>query len=102
VRSTLKSRQAILDLNLVIDEITLFEDNAAVIANCNYEGTSYSRRMVDIKLKFIRQLVSEGILKLKYVNTSINIADMLTKALSRKLFENLRSLLFERNDLNKE
>lgn len=102
VRSTLKSRQAILDLNLVIDEITLFEDNAAVIANCNNEGTSYSRRMVDIKLKFIRQLVSEGILKLKYVNTSINIADMLTKALSRKLFENLRSLLFERNDLNKE
>lgn len=102
MRSALKSRQAILDLNIIIDEIILFEDNAAVISNCNNEGTSYSRRIIDIKLKFIRQLVSEGILKVEYVNTNINIADVLTKALSRKSFENPCSLLFERNDLNKE
>jgi len=48
---------------------------------------------INNKFHFIRNLVQDGIVKLEYVSTDEQAADILTKALPNKKFEYLRNLL---------
>jgi hypothetical protein len=45
---------------------------------------------VDIKYHFIRDLIKDGTIKLNYVASKNNKADILTKALDRVKFEKLK------------
>ncbi len=45
---------------------------------------------MDIKYHFIRDLIEEGTIKLHYVASKNNKADILTKALNRVKFKKLR------------
>jgi hypothetical protein len=45
---------------------------------------------VDIKYHFIRDLIKDGTIKLNYVASKNNKADILTKALNRVKFKKLR------------
>ena len=48
---------------------------------------------MDIKYYFIRDLIKEGTIKLRYVASKNNKADILTKALDRVKFEKLKAKL---------
>lgn len=48
---------------------------------------------INSKFHFIRNLVQDGIVKLEYVMTDEQVADILTKALPNKKFEYLSNLL---------
>ena len=48
---------------------------------------------IDIQLHFIRDLVAEKIVELKFVTSENQKADILTKALALSTFENLRKKL---------
>jgi hypothetical protein len=48
---------------------------------------------IDIRVHFIRDLVTNGDVEVKYVNTDKQVADVLTKALARSKFEQFRSAL---------
>jgi hypothetical protein len=48
---------------------------------------------VDIKFHFIRDLIEEGTIKLHYVASENNNADILTKSLDRVKFEKLKTEL---------
>ena len=49
-------------------------------------------RHIDIKY-FIREFVANGILKIQYIPTDEQVADILTKALDKKLFISNRKML---------
>ncbi|RVW26239.1 Retrovirus-related Pol polyprotein from transposon TNT 1-94 [Vitis vinifera] len=77
-------RRILADINQEHDEPTvIYCDNKAAIAmtkNPAYHGRT---KHVDIRVHFIRDLVVEGKVVLQYCNTNEQVADVLTKALSR-------------------
>ena len=77
-------RRILADINQEHEEPTvIYCDNKAAIAmtkNPAYHGRT---KHVDIRVHFIRDLVVEGKVVLQYCNTNEQVADVLTKALSR-------------------
>lgn len=76
-------------LGLGVKKVTtrILEDNQAVIACCQSKSIAHTRKMVDIKMKEIRERLALGEYTLEYVKSEFNIADMFTKSLSPAKFE---------------
>jgi hypothetical protein len=85
-------RNLLQDMNFKQNEATtIFEDNQGCI-KLSKDATDHSRtKHIDIKHHFIREKVENKIVKLEYVPTNENQADILTKGLNRIRFETLRS-----------
>lgn len=78
--------------------ITVFEDNQPVVKITHNKKISASRRLVDICLKFIRQMILEDKkLSVVWVDTKNNVADLFTKALSYPTFRLLTPMLVDGN-----
>jgi hypothetical protein len=72
---------------------TILCDNNAAI-NLSEDPSLHQRvKHVDIKYHFLRERVHSNDLKLSYVNTNDNLADIFTKALDTTKFEKLRGFL---------
>jgi hypothetical protein len=70
----------------------LCDNNAAI--NLSEDPSLHQRvKHVDIKFHFLRERVNSGELKLSYINTHDNLADIFTKALDTTKFEKLRRFL---------
>ena len=75
-----------------MEELIIFEDNQSAIQmskNPQFHGRA---RHIGIKYHFIRELVSDGTVKLRYCPTEEMIADMLTKSLPHDRFNELRHM----------
>ena len=75
-----------------MEELTIFEDNQSAIQmskNPQFHGRA---KHIGIKFHFIRELVSDGSVKLQYCPTEEMIADMLTKGLPHDRFTTLRHM----------
>jgi hypothetical protein len=73
--------------------IILHEDNQACIAIANNPEKHARTKHIEVKYHFIRDLVENGVVKLQYCNTKVQIADLLTKPLPVGDFVKLRNLL---------
>ena len=65
--------------------ISLHCDSQATMSNAfnkNYNGKS---RHINLRHEYVRQLISDGIITIVYVRSCNNLADPLTKGLSRDL-----------------
>ena len=72
--------------------LILCDNNAAI--NLSEDPSLHQRvKHVDIKFHFLRERVNSGDLKLSYINTHDNLADIFTKALDTTKFERLRRFL---------
>ena len=70
---------------------TLYLDNQGSIS-LSKDATDHARtKHIDIRHHFIREKVVDGSIKIKYIETSKNEADLLTKGLPRPRFEELRT-----------
>lgn len=82
------------DLGQKIDEpIVVHEDNQSTIRiaeDCRDHGRL---KHVDTKYHFLKDLIHQGVLKIKFVGTSEQQADIMTKGLPPSPFKHLRSLL---------
>lgn len=68
----------------------IYEDNQSAISlaqNAQFHGRM---KHIDIRHHFVREKVSDGMIELKYCPSDQMLADMLTKGLSRTVFETLR------------
>ncbi|KAE9186560.1 hypothetical protein PF005_g20804 [Phytophthora fragariae] len=63
---------------------TIWEDNQGAIALAQNAGYHARTKHVDIRHHFIRENVERGTVKVEYVDTKNQLADMLTKALGTK------------------
>ncbi|KAK9750926.1 hypothetical protein RND81_02G229900 [Saponaria officinalis] len=81
-RQTLWLRKLLTDLGCVQTEATeILCDNRAAIAMSKNRAFHARTKHVDIKHHFIRQLVSDGKVVLKFRGTNEQVADIFTKAL---------------------
>jgi hypothetical protein len=69
------------------------QDNNSAIALSRNPVFHARTKHIDLRHHFIRDLVASGIIVFSYIPTKDQQADMLTKPLPKKQFEELRSLL---------
>ncbi len=80
-----------LELYKQAKPVTLFTDSESADAMANNDVNHGRTKHIDIKHHWIRDAVlKEKIIELKYVNTTDQIADIHTKALTRVIFQKLR------------
>lgn len=94
-------RQIVQSIGYSAPKIIIFEDNQPVIMNSYNRKSSAIRRLVDICLKTIRQLILEyKLLSVVYINTKLNVADLLTKAVNNNTMKTLKPLLYDKGNLD--
>ena len=86
-RMSLFVRSILWDLNIHQEAATIaYEDNAGCTAMANAQKTTTRTRHIDIKYFALCDWVECNLIHLERIDISINIADHLTKPLSRILF----------------
>ncbi|GJX35967.1 hypothetical protein Tco_0247524 [Tanacetum coccineum] len=82
-------RTQLTDYGFHFDKIPMYCDSKATIAiSCNPVQHSHIKH-IDVRYHFIKQHVEKGIVKLFFVRTEYQLADLFTKALSKDRFKNL-------------
>ena len=92
--STTKASSQLADLGQIIDGPTdLYVDNKGVIdISQDYLANERTKHISRRHLK-IRELVLDAVIRIQYVASKSNIADIFTKALDKKPFIELRAKL---------
>ena len=80
-------------LEAVTTHSTVFEDNQGAIALANAPKMTPRSKHIGIKYHFFREHVRAGIVRIKYVATEFQIADVFTKGLTVIKFQRLRKML---------
>jgi hypothetical protein len=76
------------------DTVAIYEDNRAVLNMCSGDGyLSQRTKHIDIRGRHVIEQCRGGAIKLAYVRSEENVADVLTKPLSRELHKRLVQLL---------
>ena len=78
----------------------IYSDNQAAISIAKTPFCTTAMRHMKIKHHYIKKIVKDRNIVIKFCRTEDMIADMLTKALPRPLFEDLRDMLL--NGLDKD
>ncbi|KAK4705093.1 hypothetical protein P7C70_g1119, partial [Phenoliferia sp. Uapishka_3] len=82
--STFHTRQLMNELGFPqIDPTILYGDNQGSLAVANSTGSHKRSKPIDIKYHYIRELIERGEIKVAYISTKDNIADIMTKGLRR-------------------
>lgn len=74
------------------DPIVIYTDSQSAMSMIEREKFSNRTKHVDIKYHYVKDLVQQGLIKLKYCSTEVNVADMLTKPLGRLKLTQLRNM----------
>jgi hypothetical protein len=97
VQEVLWLRDLMTELGLHVQFGSLvYGDNQSTLAVSQNGVKSNRTKHVDVKYHFITQTVEEGAVKLKWIPTSEQQADIFTKALAPPVFERLRQQLMSR------
>ena len=73
---------------------TLYMDNQSALAMAQNPINSARNKHIDIRYHFLRERVALGELKLEYVASADNLADVFTKPLAAILFSRFRDMFF--------
>ena len=79
---------------LTVVKPMLYSDNKACIAIANNPVMHKYTKHIDVRLHFIRELLQRDVLKVTYIETKENVADIFTKGLGKALFCKFRDCLF--------
>lgn len=91
VREALWLKSLANSINLIIDEpIVIFEDNSGCISIVNNPTCHKKTKHIDIKYHFSREQVQKKVIKIEYIPTGKQLADMMTKPLPAPQFITLR------------
>lgn len=77
--------------------LNMFCDNTAALAHVHTPGSINKTKHVDVQYQFVLDRQTRGDLSFAYIHTSLNLADIFTKGLTRVPFERLRALLLNPN-----
>jgi hypothetical protein len=87
-------KQTLEDLQIKYnDPITINCDNTSAISISKNPVMHSKTKHIPIKYHFLRDQVTQKIVKIVYLDTKEQIADIFTKPLPRSTFENLRHKL---------
>ena len=67
----------------------IFEDNEGAIFLAKNQQVGMRTKHIDVKYHFIRDLVADNFLDIRYVRSEDNYADIMTKNVSNEIYERL-------------
>ena len=76
-------KRLLKDMHVKVPVLKVFEDNQACISLIKNPENNKRVRHIDLKYNYISDGVKKGIIVIEYVGTKYQLADMLTKGLSR-------------------
>ncbi|KAK9696674.1 Reverse transcriptase (RNA-dependent DNA polymerase) [Popillia japonica] len=79
-------RKLLLELSVDTGIINIFEDNQSTIKSVKNPDQKRLKHM-EVKLNFIKQKVEQGIIKVEYISSREQLADVFTKPLCKTLFK---------------
>ncbi|GKB17538.1 retrotransposon protein, putative, ty1-copia subclass, partial [Tanacetum coccineum] len=80
-------RSQLTDYGFGFNKIPMYCDNKSAIALCCNNVQHSRSKHIDIRFHFIKEHVENGVIKLYFVNTEYQLADIFTKALGRNRIE---------------
>jgi hypothetical protein len=87
-------RQLLAELGVKQAKPTVIhEDNQSCIAYAKNSGSAHRAKHIDLRYHFVRDEITNGKLKLRYIQSRANPADIFTKPLPPAIFLELRTLL---------
>ncbi|KAH9103708.1 hypothetical protein AeMF1_020022 [Aphanomyces euteiches] len=87
-------RELLEEMSFVVNSPTyLHVDNQSTIQVVHRSSSHDRTKHIRLRFHFIKDLVEEGMIKLRYINTKEQVADILTKGIVLAQFEKLRSML---------
>lgn len=91
VKEALWLKSLATSINIIISEpIIIYEDNNGCISIANNPTNHKRSKHINIKYHFSREQIEKGEVKLMYLSTDNQIADVLTKPLPKAKFEEFR------------
>ncbi|GKF45590.1 hypothetical protein Tco_0135392 [Tanacetum coccineum] len=79
-------RSQLTNYRFIFNKIPLYCDNKTMIALCCNNVQQSRAKHIDVRYHFIKKKVENGIVKLYFVWTEYQLADILTKPLPRERF----------------
>jgi ribonuclease HI len=76
----------------------LYVDNQSAIRISENDGEHERTKHIDVRHYFIKDTINQGEIKLKWISTNDQLADIFTKALSSKTFIKLRDKMMNNNN----
>ena len=86
-------KQIFEELNIPTEIVLILNDNQSAITIANSEFSSSKLRHVKVHFHYVKELIKQNQIKVSYVPTTDNIADIMTKALSKDKFQKIRGLM---------
>ncbi|GJX11361.1 retrovirus-related pol polyprotein from transposon TNT 1-94 [Tanacetum coccineum] len=77
-------RSQLTNYGIGFNKIPMYCDNKSAIALCCNNVQHSRSKHIDIRFHFIKEHVENGVIELYFVNTEYQLADIFTKALSKK------------------
>ena len=73
--------------------IKLYEDNSGAVAIAKYGNFTKNSKHIEVQYHYINENYENGIIDIVKIDTSLNLADMLTKSLDKTKFVKNRNAL---------
>ena len=73
--------------------MTVNVDNIRAIFLANNKNASDRTKHVDVRYHFVREMIDNGFLKVTFVKSDANVADIFTKNLEAKKYELFQKML---------
>lgn len=81
VQDSLWFKRLLDDINIKVNNFIVYEDNQGCIALVKNPGNNKRVKHIDIKYNFVNEHLKNGTLTIEYIDTKLQLADMLTKGL---------------------
>ena len=78
--------------------ITVKVDNVGAIFMSENTSMSGRTKHVDVRYRYVNEMVMDGFLKIKFVKTEENVADIFTKNVSSEIYRKLTPAFLVKND----
>ena len=87
-------KQTLLDIKVAFIEPTIiYCDNTSAISLSKNPVQHSKAKHIPIKYHYLREQATRKNIKLEYISTEEQVADIFTKPLNREVFEHLRQML---------
>lgn len=93
MKDGLSFKNLLSEMKIKINFIDAASDNCSALTLAAHNTLHKRTKHIDIKYHYIRSLVDNKTVKLNYINTKVNIADILTKFLDTTTFEELIKII---------
>ncbi|UTT93160.1 hypothetical protein NDA17_007503 [Ustilago hordei] len=84
-------KQLLCSIGIATGTPTVYSDNTGCIQVSKDPAQHWKLKHIDTKYHFVRNNVQEGRVQIKYVDTTINLADILTKPIGRQAMQQART-----------